>query len=63
MAERYLADKEGAFRVHGGGFAGTIQAYVRREDVEGYRALMDGVFGKGACIVLRIRTEGATQVD
>ena len=62
LAERYLADKKGAFRVHGGGFAGTIQAFVRSEDVEGFRALMDGVFGEGACIVLRIRAEGATKV-
>ena len=63
LAERYLADKKGAFRVHGGGFAGTIQAFVRSEDVPGFRALMDGVFGEGACIVLRIRPEGATKID
>ncbi|MBQ8356408.1 MAG: galactokinase [Clostridia bacterium] len=63
LAERYLSDKKGAFRVHGGGFAGTIQAFIRSEDVEGFRSLMDGVFGKGACIVLRIRAEGATKVD
>ena len=63
LAERYLADKNGAFRVHGGGFAGTIQAFVRSEDVAGFRALMDSVFGEGACIVLRIRAEGATKVD
>ena len=63
LAERYLADKNGAFRVHGGGFAGTIQAFIRSEDVEGFRTLMDGVFGEGACIVLRIRAEGATKVD
>lgn len=63
LAERYLADKNGAFRVHGGGFAGTIQAFVRSEDVAGFRSLMDSVFGEGACIVLRIRAEGATKVD
>ena len=63
LTERYLADKKGAFRVHGGGFAGTIQAFVRAEDVAGFRALMDSVFGEGACIVLRIRAEGATKVD
>ena len=62
LADRYLADKKGAFRVHGGGFAGTIQAFVRSEDVEGFRSLMDSVFGEGACIVLRIRAEGATKV-
>jgi galactokinase len=62
LTENYLRDKKGAFRVHGGGFAGTIQAYVRSEDVEGYRALMDGVFGNGACLVLRVRMRGAIRV-
>ncbi len=62
LAEGYLKDRVGAYRVHGGGFAGTIQSYVRSEDVEGYRALMDGVFGEGKCIVLRIRPVGAVKV-
>jgi galactokinase len=62
LAQYYLADKGGAWRVHGGGFAGTTQAYVRNEDVEGYRALMDGAFGEGACIVLRVRAIGAGKV-
>ena len=62
LAQYYLADKGGAWRVHGGGFAGTTQAYVRNEDVDGYRALMDGAFGKGACIVLKVRSIGAGKV-
>ena len=62
LAEKYLADKSGAWRVHGGGFAGTIQAYVPMSEVEGFRALMDGVFGEGKCIVLRIRPEGAVRI-
>ena len=62
LAERYLADKSGAWRVHGGGFAGTVQAFVQAADVEGFRAMMDTVFGKGACMVLRVRAEGATAV-
>ena len=62
LAEGYLADKRAAYRVHGGGFAGTIQAYVPMSDVEGFRALMDGVFGEGKCIVLRIRPEGAVKI-
>ena len=62
VTESYLKDKNAAWRVHGGGFAGTIQAYVRSEDVEGYRALMDGVFGEGACLVLRVRMHGAIRV-
>ena len=62
LAEQYLASRGGAWRVHGGGFAGTIQAYVSMDEVEGFRALMDGVFGEGKCIVLRIRPEGAVKI-
>jgi galactokinase len=62
LADGYLAGKKAAYRVHGGGFAGTIQAYVPMEDVDGFRALMDGVFGEGKCIVLRIRPEGAVRI-
>ena len=62
LAEGYLADKKAAFRVHGGGFAGTIQAYVPAEDVDGFRALMDGAFGEGACAVLRVRPRGAVRM-
>ena len=59
LAEQFLAGKDGAFRVHGGGFAGTVQAFVPHADVEGYRAMMDSVFGEGACLVLRVRPLGA----
>lgn len=62
LAERYLADKPGAFRVHGGGFAGTIQVFLRQTDVPGLVALMDGVFGPGATLPLHVRTEGAVVV-
>ena len=62
LAEGYLSDKKAAWRVHGGGFAGTIQSFVPAEAVEGYRSLMDGVFGEGKCIVLRIRPVGAIRV-
>ncbi len=62
LAEGYLSGKRAAWRVHGGGFAGTTQSYVPAELVEGYRSLMDGVFGKGSCIVLRIRPVGAVKV-
>lgn len=63
LAERYLSGKSAAWRVHGGGFAGTVQAFMKTEEVAGFRALMNGVFGAGACIVLRIRPEGACLVD
>ena len=62
LAEGYLSGKRAAWRVHGGGFAGTIQAFVPSSEVEGYRALMDSVFGEGKCIVLRIRPVGAVKV-
>ncbi|MBQ3063356.1 MAG: galactokinase [Clostridia bacterium] len=62
LAERYLTDKSAAWRVHGGGFAGTVQAFVPATDVEDFRAIMDAVFGTGACMALRVRTEGATAV-
>lgn len=63
LTEGFMRDKNGAFRVHGGGFAGTIQAYIRENDVEEYRALMDSVFGEGACLVLRVRAHGAIKVN
>lgn len=48
----------GACRVHGGGFAGTIQAYVPLDMVDNYRATMNKYFGDGACRVLSIRAKG-----
>ena len=62
LAEGYLSGKKAAWRVHGGGFAGTIQAFVPTCEVEGFKALMDGVFGECKCIVLRIRPEGAVRI-
>ena len=57
MCEHYLQGK-GAYRVHGGGFAGTVQAFVPYEILEDFRAGIDGVLGEGACHVLRIRPQG-----
>ena len=62
LASGFLTDKGGAWRVHGGGFAGTIQAYVRDRDVDGFRKLMEGVFGEGSVYVLHVRAEGATKL-
>ena len=53
----------GACRVHGGGFAGTIQAYLPLERLEEYRILVEGIFGKGALTVLRIRSRGASELE
>ena len=52
----------GVSRVHGGGFAGTIQAFVKNEYVANYKKYMDSVFGEGACSDLRIRKYGGMQV-
>ncbi len=54
---------EGACRVHGGGFAGTIQVFLPRKAVGNYRRLMEGIFGKGAVLTLSIRPIGATEVS
>ena len=53
---------DGVSRVHGGGFAGTIQAFVKNEAVARYKAAMDQVFGKDACNVLKIRKYGGMKV-
>lgn len=53
---------DGAYRVHGGGFAGTIQAFVPLEKLDAYRASMEQVFGEGACHVLTVRQAGGTKV-
>ena len=62
VTEGALAGRGCAWRVHGGGFAGTIQTFVRRELAASYAELMDSVFGKGACMLLSIRKEGATRI-
>lgn len=61
LSEQILQGK-GAWRVHGGGFAGTIQAFVPNDMLEEYRSKMETVFGKGSCYVLIIRPVGGTRV-
>lgn len=53
---------DGVCRVHGGGFAGTIQAFVKNTAVEQYRSAMDKVFGEHSCKVLKIRKYGGMKV-
>jgi len=57
LTERFL-EGEGAWRVQGGGFAGTIQTYVPKQKVGAYTAFMEGVFGNGAVLPLFIRRPG-----
>ena len=49
-------------RVHGGGFAGTIQAFVKNENTEKYKNAMDKIFGEGSCRILKIRKYGGIKV-
>jgi galactokinase len=57
------AAASGACRVHGGGFAGTIQAYIPADLFEAYRAEMETQFGSGAVTVLQIRSTGAAELQ
>lgn len=57
-----LLDGKGACRVHGGGFAGTVQAFVPLDRLETFRAGIDAVFGAGACHVLSIRPQGGVEM-
>ena len=61
LAEQVL-DTAGACRVHGGGFAGTVQAFVPLEMVDNFKAEMERVLGEGKCHVLHIRPRGGCVV-
>ncbi len=61
MSRRLLSGR-GAWRNHGGGFAGTILAFVPFDLLDAYRAAMDGVFGEKATTVLAIRPEGVVSI-
>ena len=62
ICEHFLQGR-GACRVHGGGFAGTIQAFVPFDILEGFVAAVDGILGKGACHVLSIRPQGGVEME
>ena len=60
LCDHYLAGR-GAYRVHGGGFAGTVQAFVPMDILETFRTGLDAALGEGACHVLSIRPEGGVE--
>ncbi len=62
LSEMFLKSRGGAWRVHGGGFAGTVQAFVPFEVTDEYKAFMEKTFGEGKCHVLRVRRGGAVRV-
>lgn len=57
-----ILGERGAYRVHGGGFAGTIQAFVPNDILDEFKTKMEAIFGKDSCHVLTIRPVGGTEV-
>lgn len=60
---QHLLGGRGAYRVHGGGFAGTTQAFVPVDMLEDFRKGIDAVLGEGACHVLSIRPWGGVEME
>lgn len=60
---QHLLKGRGAYRVHGGGFAGTTQAFVPVDMLEEFKAGIDAVLGEGACHVLSIRPWGGVEME
>ena len=61
LCKKLLGNK-GAYRVHGGGFAGTVQAFVPVDLLPKFKAEIENVLGEGKCHVLSIRSEGGIRV-
>lgn len=60
MSQYFFDDRgRGVARVHGGSFAGAIQAYVHNDDFKDYRALIDNLFCVGTLEIIKIRNNGA----
>ncbi len=62
LCEKVLGSR-GAFRIHGGGFGGTVQAFVPDDMLETFRARIEQVFGPGSCHVMHIRPVGFTEIE
>ena len=62
MCDTLLAGR-GAFRVHGGGFAGTVQAFVPTDMLDAFKSGIEKVFGKDSCHVLSVRSDGGIRVQ
>ena len=62
LSQSILQGSTGAWRMQGGGFAGTIQAYVPQRLLERYHSEIERIFGKGSCYILRLREQGAVKV-
>jgi len=62
LCEKYLEGR-GTYRVHGGGFAGTVQAFVPYDILDSFKAGIDAALGEGACHVLSIRPQGGVRME
>lgn len=62
LCQKFLGDKGGAYRVHGGGFAGTVQSFVPVDYLNEFTNQMEAVLGKESCHTLSIRPVGGTQI-
>ena len=61
MCDELLKDK-GAYRVHGGGFAGTVQAFVPQEILDNFKENIEKIVGKNNCHILSIRPVGGIKL-
>lgn len=57
-----ILGENGVCRVHGGGFAGTIQAFVKNEAVAAYKEQIEAIYGDDSCHVLKVRLQGGIRV-
>ncbi len=62
VTEQFMSGIKGACRVHGGGFAGTIQCFMPIEYLDKYKAYIEKVFGEGNCYILNIRSIGGCEI-
>ena len=62
LCDRLLSGRGGAWRVHGGGFAGTVQAYVPEEFFPEFSREIELVFGQGSCLPLTVRPAGGVRI-
>ena len=62
LCEMYLGGR-GAYRVHGGGFAGTVQAFVPLDMLQEFKTGIDDALAPDACHILSIRPEGGIELE
>jgi galactokinase len=62
VSEQLLRQKKAAYRVHGGGLAGTIQAFVPKDYLDQYVSMMNSIYGDDSCFVLSVRPVGGYEI-